>query len=58
MATTGIKRWLVNLLENEKAVTSLLKFLKITKIGERERENKKKREWAKKHDQKDENLLE
>ena len=43
------KRWLVDLLANKKAVAPLLRFLKATDVGgrekAREREKEKEREW-------------
>jgi len=51
------RRWLARLLGNEKAVTPLLKFLKTTGIGGRERARETELEWARRNDQEGENLL-
>lgn len=49
---------MTSLLGNEKAVASLLKFLKTMEIGEREGMKERELEWARKHNQEGENLLE
>lgn len=51
------RKWLANLLENEKAVTPLLKFLKTMRIKGKKRAKEKKQEWARKHNQEDKNFL-
>lgn len=53
----GERRWLASLLGNNKAVRSLLKFLKTTGVGGREGARKKDLEWEKKDDQTGEELL-
>ena len=40
------RRWLASLLANEKAVTSLLRFLKTTEVGAREGAKEREAEWG------------
>ncbi len=56
--TQGERRWLADLLENEKAVTPLLRFLKTTDVRGREGARKKEIEWERKNDEAGEDLLE
>ena len=51
------RRWLANLLGNEKVVAPFLKFLKATGIGGREGAKEREIEWARKNDQAGEDLL-
>ena len=51
------RRWLVNLLGDEKAVAPLLKFLKTTGIGGRKGARERELEWERKNDQEGEDLL-
>ena len=51
------RRWLADLLGDEKAVAPLLKFLKTTGIGGREGARERGLEWEWKNDQESENLL-
>ena len=51
------RRWLADLLGDEKAVAPLLKILKTTGIGGREGARERELEWERKNDQKGENLL-
>ena len=51
------RRWLANLLGNEKAVAPFIKFLKTTGIGGREGAKEREMEWARKNDQAGETYL-
>ena len=55
------RKWLAGLLANEKAVTSLLRFLKATDVEAREGARKgvreREAEWERRNDQADEDLL-
>ena len=51
------RKWLANLLGNEKARTPCLKFLKATGIGGREGAKERELEWARQNDQAGEDLL-
>ena len=51
------RRWLAGLLANEKAVTSLLRFLKAAEVGAREGAREREAEWERKNDQAGEDLL-
>ena len=51
------RRWLTDLLGDEKAVAPLSKFLKTTGIGGREGARERELEWERKNDQEGENLL-
>ncbi len=55
--TQGERRWLADLLENEKAVAPLLRFLKTTDVEGREGAREKEIEWEQKNDQAGEDLL-
>lgn len=44
------RRWLANLLGDEKAVAPILKFLKTTEIGGREGPRERELEWGRKND--------
>lgn len=52
------KKWLASLLKNEKAVIFLLKFLKTTRIKKKEGAKEREIKWARKYDQKGENIFE
>ena len=51
------RRWLADLLANEKAVAPLLRFLKATGVGGREGARERELEWGRKNDQAGEDLL-
>ena len=51
------RRWLANLLANEKAVAPLLRFLKATDVGGREGAREREKEWERRNDQAGEELL-
>ena len=51
------RKWLAELLANEKAVAPLLGFLKITIVEEREGAREKEVEWKRINDQAGENIL-
>ncbi len=51
------RRWLAGLLANEKAVAPLLRFLKATDVGGRERSREGELEWEQKNAQAGEDLL-
>ncbi len=51
------RRWLAGLLGDEKAMAPLLKFLKATRIGEREVARERELEWERKNDQEGEILI-
>ncbi len=51
------RRWLADLLANERAVSPLLGFLKATEVGAREGAREKDLEWERKNDQAGEELL-
>ena len=52
------RRWVADLVANEKAVAPLLKFLKATDIGGREGARERELEWEQKNDRVGEDLLE
>ena len=52
------RRWVADLVANEKAVAPLLRFLKATDIGGREGARERELEWEQKNDRLGENLLE
>ena len=51
------RKWLADLLANEKAVTPLLGFLKATDVGAREGARERETEWERINDQAGEDLL-
>ena len=51
------RRWLADLLGDEKAVVPLIKYLKNTGIGGREGAREKELEWEQRNDQAGENLI-
>ena len=51
------RKWLAELLANERATKPLLRFLQATEIGEREGARERELEWEKKDDQAGEDLL-
>ena len=57
MASSGRKKMLASLLENEKAVAPLLIFLKATDVGGREGARERELKWERKNDQAGEDLV-
>ena len=51
------RKWLAELLANERATKPLLRFLQATETGEREGARERELEWEKKDDQAGEDLL-
>ena len=51
------RRWLAELLANERATKPLLRFLQATEIGGREGARERELEWEQKNDQAGEDLL-
>ena len=57
MAETTRKKWLAELLANERAVGPLLSYLKDTEVGSREGAAEVTREWRQRGDQEGEEQL-
>ncbi len=57
MATPTQKKWIANLLVNDKAVQPLLKYLMTTEVGGRDRGAKRESEWERHADQEGEDSL-
>ncbi len=53
----GERRWLADLLGNEKAIAPLLRFLKTTEVGRREGARERRVEGERRNDQAGEELL-
>ena len=53
----GERKWLADLLGNEKAVAPLLRFLKTTDVGGREGARERELEWERRNDRAGEELL-
>ena len=51
------RTWMASLLGNEKAIITLIKFLKATEVGARERAREREAEWERKNDRAGEDLL-